>query len=84
MDSAIETILRSKPSEREVRKAAKPQGIPSMQEDGIIKVLRGLTSLDELRPRCRPPDGSIKTRTVNVAGFEGRSRVRGRFRQRDL
>jgi type II secretory ATPase GspE/PulE/Tfp pilus assembly ATPase PilB-like protein len=49
MDSAIETILRTKPSEREVDLAARPQGIPSMQEDGIIKVLRGVTSMEELR-----------------------------------
>ena len=49
MDHAIETILREKPSEREVALAAKPQGIPTMQEDGIIKVLRGTTSLEELR-----------------------------------
>ena len=49
MDSAIETILRTKPSEREVYQAARPQGIPSMQEDGIIKVLRGVTSMEELR-----------------------------------
>ncbi len=48
MDSAIETILRSKPSEREIFTAARPQGIPSMQEDGVLKVLRGVTSLDEL------------------------------------
>jgi len=49
MDPSIETILRSKPSEREIYAAARPQGIPSMQEDGIIKVLRGQTSMDELR-----------------------------------
>ncbi len=48
MDSAIEEMLRSKPSEREVALAAKPQGIPTMQQDGIIKALRGVTSLDEL------------------------------------
>ncbi len=49
MDSAIETILREKPSEREIAEAAKPQGIPTMQQDGILKVLRGVTSLEELR-----------------------------------
>ncbi len=49
MDRAIEDILRSKPSEREVAEAAKPQGIPTLQQDGILKVLRGVTSLDELR-----------------------------------
>ncbi len=48
MDHAIEEILRSKPSEREVAIAARPQGIPTMQEDGIIKILRGSTSLAEL------------------------------------
>ncbi len=49
MDRAIEEILRNKPSEREVAAAARPQGIPTMPEDGIIKILRGVTSLDELR-----------------------------------
>lgn len=49
MDEKIEEILRTKPSEREIAAAAKPQGIPTMQEDGVIKVLRGVTSLEELR-----------------------------------
>ena len=48
MDSHIEEILRNRPSEREVAAAARPQGIPTMQEDGILKVLSGLTSLEEL------------------------------------
>ncbi len=48
MDKAVEEVLRTKPSEREVAAAARPQGVPSMQEDGILKVLRGVTSLDEL------------------------------------
>lgn len=48
MDLAIEEIMRSKPSEREIATAARPQGMPTMQEDGIIKVLRGTTSLIEL------------------------------------
>ena len=49
MDRAIEEILRSKPSEREVAEAAKPQGIPTLQQDGVLKMLRGVTSLEELR-----------------------------------
>jgi type II secretory ATPase GspE/PulE/Tfp pilus assembly ATPase PilB-like protein len=49
MDKNIEDILRTKPSEREVADAAKPQGIPTLQQDGILIVLRGITSLDELR-----------------------------------
>jgi type II secretory ATPase GspE/PulE/Tfp pilus assembly ATPase PilB-like protein len=48
MDRAIEEILRSKPSEREVAEAAKPQAIPTLQEDGVLKMLRGITSLEEL------------------------------------
>lgn len=49
MDQTIEEILRSKPSEREIARIAHAQGTPTMQEDGIIKILRGITSLDELK-----------------------------------
>ncbi len=49
MDGPVEEILRSKPSEREVAMAARPQGVPTMQEDGILKILSGVTSLEELR-----------------------------------
>ncbi len=48
MDKAIEEVLRTKPSEHEIAAVARPQGVPTMQEDGVIKVLRGITSLDEL------------------------------------
>jgi type IV pilus assembly protein PilB len=48
MNEAIEQVLRENPSEREIWKAALPQGINTMQQDGVIKVLRGVTSLDEL------------------------------------
>ncbi|MDE1925551.1 MAG: type II/IV secretion system protein, partial [Patescibacteria group bacterium] len=48
MDRTIEEILRSKPSEREIAEAAKPQAIPTMPQDGVLKVLRGVTSLEEL------------------------------------
>jgi type IV pilus assembly protein PilB len=47
-DNAIEEIVRLNPSEREIAKAARAQGILTMAEDGIVKVLTGLTSLDEL------------------------------------
>jgi len=49
MDAAVETVLRDKPSEREVAEAAKSQGIPTMPQDGIIKMLKGITSLEELK-----------------------------------
>jgi len=48
MDGPIETILREKPSEREIAQAAAPQGIPTMEQDGVLKALRGVTSLEEL------------------------------------
>ncbi|MSR78856.1 MAG: type II/IV secretion system protein [Candidatus Taylorbacteria bacterium] len=48
MDDAIEAIVRENPSEREIQKAAEPQGIPTLRQDGIIKLLAGITSLNEL------------------------------------
>lgn len=48
MDATIENVMRTNPSERDIALAARPQGILSMQEDGVIKALRGVTSLEEL------------------------------------
>lgn len=48
MDAELEKILVTNPSEREVREATARQGIPSLREDGIIKVLEGITSLEEV------------------------------------
>ncbi|MEN9614257.1 MAG: type pilus assembly ATPase PilB, type pilus assembly protein PilB [Candidatus Parcubacteria bacterium] len=47
-DRAIEEAVQKNPSERDIRLAAKPQGIPDMRGDGVIKILAGITSLDEL------------------------------------
>ena len=44
----IEKIVLENPSEREIRAAAAPQNILSMKQDGVIKVLQGLTSMSEL------------------------------------
>lgn len=44
----IEAIILQNPSEREINKAAEDQGILNMKQDGIIKVLRGITTLSEL------------------------------------
>ncbi|TSC61673.1 MAG: Uncharacterized protein G01um101448_191 [Parcubacteria group bacterium Gr01-1014_48] len=49
VDEAVDEIIRSNPSEREVWAAARPQGILTMQQDGIIKVLDGVTSIEELK-----------------------------------
>jgi type IV pilus assembly protein PilB len=48
MNQEVETVLLGNPSEREVRKAAKSQKIPSLREDAILKMLEGLTSFDEI------------------------------------
>jgi len=47
-DENIEAIVRENPSEREINKAAESQDILNMKQDGIIKILQGITSLDEL------------------------------------
>lgn len=48
-DKAIEGVILKNPSEREIWEAAAPQNILDMKQDGIIKVLKGLTSVEELR-----------------------------------
>ncbi|OHA19000.1 MAG: hypothetical protein A3C08_03750 [Candidatus Taylorbacteria bacterium RIFCSPHIGHO2_02_FULL_47_18] len=48
MDSAIEKIIRENPSEREIRATGKPQGLLTMPQDGVLKALLGITSLEEV------------------------------------
>lgn len=48
IDKAVEEAVITDPREGNIAKAARPQGIPSMQQDGLIKVLAGTTSLDEV------------------------------------
>ncbi len=48
MTPAIEKLLDGNPSEHEIKNAASAQGIPTLREDGIIKVLQGVTSLEEV------------------------------------
>jgi type IV pilus assembly protein PilB len=48
VDEAVEAAIISDPREVTILEAAKPQNIPTMQQDGIMKVLAGITSLDEL------------------------------------
>lgn len=48
MDKAVEETVRTTSSEREIWRAAKPQRIRRMAQDGAVKVLQGVTSLDEL------------------------------------
>ncbi len=48
MDTAVEEAILRDPREHIIMEAARPQGIPTMAEDGIVKVLNGMTSLNEL------------------------------------
>ncbi len=47
-DTELETAVEKNPSERDIKAATRIQGIPDMREDGIMKVLKGTTSLEEL------------------------------------
>jgi type II secretory ATPase GspE/PulE/Tfp pilus assembly ATPase PilB-like protein len=48
MDDAVEEAVIRDPREHIILEAAKPQMLPTMTEDGIEKVLAGITSLAEL------------------------------------
>jgi type IV pilus assembly protein PilB len=48
-DPAIEKVIDYGSSDREIAEAAAPQGILNMKQDGIIKVIKGVTSIDELK-----------------------------------
>ncbi len=47
-DASIEEVVEGNPSEREVKRAASAQNILDMTQDGIIKILQGTTSMEEL------------------------------------
>lgn len=48
MNEAIEQVVRSSPSEREIQTAAAPQGFLTMAQDAIVKILEGGTTFDEV------------------------------------
>jgi type II secretory ATPase GspE/PulE/Tfp pilus assembly ATPase PilB-like protein len=48
MDRNIEMVLNENPSEREVKKASLSQNILDLRQDGILKVLQGITTISEL------------------------------------
>ncbi len=48
INADIEALLDTIPSEREIRSVATKQGILDMREDGIEKILSGITSFDEV------------------------------------
>ncbi len=44
----MDKIINQNPSEAEIEKVAKTQGIMNLKEDGVVKVLQGVTTLEEL------------------------------------
>ncbi|MFT5037123.1 MAG: type IV pilus assembly protein PilB [Candidatus Azotimanducaceae bacterium] len=49
IDEAVEEVIIRDPREHIILEAARGQGIPTMAEDGLDKVLEGSTSLEELK-----------------------------------
>ncbi|MEZ4103865.1 MAG: GspE/PulE family protein [Candidatus Paceibacterota bacterium] len=60
VDEAVEAAVIRDPREHVILEAAEPQGIPTMVEDGIEKVIRGITSLAELERVVELPRKSEK------------------------
>ena len=67
MDEAVEEVVLRDPREHVILDAAKPQGIPTMIEDGIEKVLAGITSLTELQRVIELPYTIASTATPDDA-----------------
>ncbi len=44
----IEAVVKENPSEREIDRAALDQNILNMKQDGVLKILQGVTSFEEL------------------------------------
>lgn len=48
VDKEIDQFVRNNPSERDIQDIQKKRELLTMPEDGVVKVLNGITSLDEL------------------------------------
>ncbi len=49
VNEELQNIMPNNPSEREIKKIAEKQGILNMVEDGLIKCILGVTSIEELK-----------------------------------
>lgn len=47
-DAAIEKVITQNLSEREIKEVAEKQGLLDMKEDGLVKILQGLTDFKEV------------------------------------
>jgi len=48
-DEDIEKIIPESPNEHEIKKIARKQGTLSMRQDGVVKILNGVTSIEEVQ-----------------------------------
>jgi type II secretory ATPase GspE/PulE/Tfp pilus assembly ATPase PilB-like protein len=48
-DAKLQEVIENTASDRDIAAAAAPQGILNMKQDGIIKVFKGISTLDELK-----------------------------------
>ncbi len=48
MDENVEHAIYNNPTERAIQDAGDKQGILNMKEDGVVKILSGITSIDEV------------------------------------
>ncbi|MCR4279301.1 MAG: GspE/PulE family protein [Candidatus Zambryskibacteria bacterium] len=48
VDNEIEKVVIENPSERDIREASKKQGLLTLAQDGVLKVLNGQTTIEEL------------------------------------
>ncbi len=49
MDENIEKIIMQNPTERDIKKIADMQGTLDMREDGLVKILQGITDFEEVK-----------------------------------
>jgi type II secretory ATPase GspE/PulE/Tfp pilus assembly ATPase PilB-like protein len=48
MTDSLATIILKEPSEAQILTEAKSQGMITMKQDGILKVLKGITTIEEV------------------------------------
>jgi type IV pilus assembly protein PilB len=49
MTKEVEQAITENPSDRDIRKASEGQNILDMKQDGVLKVLRGVSTIEELK-----------------------------------
>ena len=66
MDEAVEEAVIRDPREHIILEAARPQKIPSMVEDGVEKIIQGITSFTELERVVELPHVSVPSNTPST------------------